>query len=123
MATAFPVCRTARKRSAQARIEESGPKASAERSEGTMEARQGRDSRSEARCEARQRDRPCFLAGDAHAINDGQHGLDAQDEMPLVRKGCRAGAAGAAVSRGAKRSAAGMAAWPSPGVQAKRAAP
>ena len=44
MATAVPVCRTARKRSAQARIEESGPKASAERSEGTMEARQGRDA-------------------------------------------------------------------------------
>jgi len=44
---------------------EAGPEASAERSEGTMEARQGRDSRSEARCEARQRDRPCFLAGDA----------------------------------------------------------
>lgn len=34
---------------------EAGPKASAEQSEGTMEARQGRDSRSEARCEARQR--------------------------------------------------------------------
>lgn len=30
-----------------------------------MEARQGRDSRSEARCAARQRDRPCFLSGDA----------------------------------------------------------
>ena len=36
----------------------SGPKASAERSEGTMEARRGRDSCSEARCAARQRDRP-----------------------------------------------------------------
>lgn len=34
---------------------EAGPKASAERSEGTMEARQGRDSRSEARCAARER--------------------------------------------------------------------
>ena len=32
-----------------------------------MEARRGRDSRSEARCAARQRDRPCFLAGDAHS--------------------------------------------------------
>ncbi|QEA14320.1 hypothetical protein FOZ74_15490 [Comamonas flocculans] len=63
------------------------------------------------------------VAGDAHAINDGQHGLNALDEMPLMRRGCRAGTAGAAVSRGAKRSAAGMAAWPSPGVQAERAAP
>lgn len=37
---------------------EAGPKASAARSEGTMEARRGRDSRSEARCAAQQRDRP-----------------------------------------------------------------
>lgn len=35
-----------------------GPKASAERSKGTMEARMGRDSRSVARCTARQRDGP-----------------------------------------------------------------
>lgn len=35
---------TLRKRSAQARIGEAGPKASAERSEGTMEARMGRDA-------------------------------------------------------------------------------
>lgn len=37
-----------------------------------MEARQGRDSRSEARCAARQRDRPCFWAGDAHDSTDQQ---------------------------------------------------
>ena len=49
---------------------EAGPEASAERSEGTMEARRGRDSRSEARCAARQRDRPCFLAGDARLSYD-----------------------------------------------------
>ena len=36
--------------------QQAGPKASAERSEGTMEARMGRESRSEARCAARQRD-------------------------------------------------------------------
>ena len=35
-----------------------------------MEARRGRDSRSEARCAARQRDRPCFLAGDARLSYD-----------------------------------------------------
>lgn len=46
MATAVLVCRTARKRSAQARIEEARPEASAERSEGMMEARQGRDAAS-----------------------------------------------------------------------------
>lgn len=37
-----------------------------------MEARQGRDSRSEVRCAARQRDRPCFWAGDAHESTDQQ---------------------------------------------------
>jgi hypothetical protein len=39
-----PTRRPYGKRSAQARIEESGPEASAERSEGTMEALQGRDA-------------------------------------------------------------------------------
>ena len=119
----LPLALTARQAKRAGPDLEAGPEASAERSEGTMEARQGRDAAGGSMRYARQRDRPCFLAGDAHAINYGQHGLDAQDEMPLVCRGCRAGAAGAAVSRGAKRSAAGMAARPSPGVQAKRAAP
>jgi hypothetical protein len=39
------VCRPHGKRSAQARIKESGPEASAEQREGTMEARQGRDAK------------------------------------------------------------------------------
>ena len=115
MATAILVCRTARKRSAQARSWKPGRRRQRWKPEGAKPAG--------VRCAARQRDRPCFLAGDAHAINDGQHGRDALDEMLVVRRGCRAGAAGAAVSRGAKRSAAGMATRPSPGVQAKRAAP
>ncbi len=119
----LPLALTARQAKRAGPDLEAGPEAPAERSEGTMEARQGRDAAGGSMRYARQRDRPCFLAGDAHAINYGQHGLDAQDEMPLVCRGCRAGAAGAAVSRGAKRSAAGMAARPSPGVQAKRAAP
>lgn len=70
MATAIPVCRTARQAKRAGPKLEAGPEASAERSEGTMEARRGRDSRSEARCAARQRDRPCFLAGDARLSYD-----------------------------------------------------
>ncbi len=42
---------------------EAGPQASVERSEGTMEARRG-ETLQGVRCTARQRDRPCFLAGD-----------------------------------------------------------
>lgn len=49
-----------------------------------MEARQGRDSRSEARCEARQRDRPCFLAGDAHAVVEMQRGVGDVAERPAL---------------------------------------
>lgn len=42
MATAFPVCRTARQAKRAGPKLEAGPEASAERSEGTMDARQGR---------------------------------------------------------------------------------
>ena len=44
MATAIPVCRTARQAKRAGPDLEAGPEASAERSEGTMEARQGRDA-------------------------------------------------------------------------------
>ena len=44
MATALPVCRTARQAKRAGPKLEAGPQASAERSEGTMEARQGRDA-------------------------------------------------------------------------------
>ena len=44
MATAIPVCRTARQAKRAGPKLEAGPEASAERSEGTMEARQGRDA-------------------------------------------------------------------------------
>ena len=43
MATAFPVCRPHGKRKRAGPKLEAGPEASAERSEGTMEARRGRD--------------------------------------------------------------------------------
>ena len=43
MATAASVCRTARQAKRAGPKLEAGPEASAERSEGTMEARQGRD--------------------------------------------------------------------------------
>ena len=44
MATAIPVCRTARQAKRAGPKLEAGPEASAERSEGTMEARMGRDA-------------------------------------------------------------------------------
>ncbi|RQT86915.1 hypothetical protein DF022_06250 [Burkholderia cepacia] len=75
-ATAVPVCRPHGKRSAQARIRKAGPEASAERSEGTMEARRGRDSRSEARCAARQRDRPSPRWPGTHNAVLSLHGGD-----------------------------------------------
>ena len=55
---------TARKRKRAGPKLEAGPKASAEQSEGTMTARRG-ETPQVARCEARQRDRPYLLAGDA----------------------------------------------------------
>lgn len=51
-----------------------GPKASAERSEGTMEAQMGRDSRSVARCTTRQRAQP--LAGDAQTTEVPENKLN-----------------------------------------------
>jgi hypothetical protein len=57
MATAIPVCRTARQAKRAGPKLEAGPEASAERSEGTMEARRGETPQA-ARCAARQRDRP-----------------------------------------------------------------
>jgi len=54
------------------------------------------------------------VAGDAHAINDGQHGRYAPNEMPLMRRGCRAGTAGAAGFEGrqAQRGGDGRMAFP-----------
>ena len=103
---------------------EAGPKASAERSEGTMKARQGRDSRSEARCAARQRDRPCFLAGDAHAVVEMQRGSSVVGKQPFRHRYCRAGVAGAAVLQGrqAKRGGDVPKALP-PECKRQRAAP
>ena len=75
---------------------------------------------------ARQRDRPCFLAGDAQPSM-----LDAQAHAPVIGKQVRqrllwsgrSGAAGSAVSRGAKHRAAGIARRAFPWRQAQRAAP
>ena len=75
---------------------------------------------------ARQRDRPCFLAGDAQPSR-----LDAQAHAPVIGKEVRqrlpwsgrSGAAGSAASRGAKHRAAGIARRAFPWRQAKRAAP
>jgi len=71
-----------------------------------MEARRGRDPRSEARCAARQRDRPGFLAGDARVSRFDEHHVQDKPHaqgigklallMELLVYG-RAGAAGSAV--------------------------
>jgi hypothetical protein len=132
MATAIPVCRTARQAKRAGPDLEAGPEASAERSEGTMEARRGETPQA-ARCAARQRDRPCFLAGDArtsmldeHHAQDGPHAqgiekllccwdcdwLLADPAQPVRRS-----------SRGAKHRAAGIGRRAFPWRQAKRAAP
>ncbi len=96
---------------------EAGPEAAAEQREETMEARQGRDSRSEARCAARQRDRPCCLAGDArtsrldeHHAQDRPHaqGIGKLALLPGLRLvSGRAGAAGSAVFEGRQASRGG----------------
>ena len=66
MATAFPVCRTARQAKRAGPKLEAGPEASAERSEGTMEARRGETPQA-ARCATRTTARPAIsqVAGDA----------------------------------------------------------
>ena len=58
---------TARKRSAQARSWKPGRRRQPSGARERWKPEQGRDSCNEARCAARQRDRPCFLAGDAHS--------------------------------------------------------
>ena len=100
-----PYAQTARQAKRAGPKLEAGPEASAERSEGTMEARRGETPQA-ARCEARQRDRPCFLAGDAHAVVEMQRGSSVVDKQPLRHWYCRSGAAGSAASRSAKHRAA-----------------
>ena len=86
-----------------------------------------------ARCAARQRDRPCFLAGDAqtailneHHAQDGPHAQSIEErplllELRLVYG--RSGASGSAVFEGRQACAAGIGRRAFPWRQAKRAAP
>ena len=77
-----------------------------------------------ARCEARQRDRPCSLAGDAHAVVEMQRGSSVVGKQPFRHRYCRAGVAGAAVLQGrqAKRGGDVPKALP-PECKRQRAAP
>lgn len=59
---------TARKRSAQARSWKPGRRRQPSGARERWKPEQGRDSCNEARCAARQRDRPCFWAGDARHV-------------------------------------------------------
>ena len=125
MATAIPVCRP---HASEARRPEAGSRAG-----GVSRAERGNDgspigARRRRRLDApraRQRDRPCFLAGDAQPSM-----LNAQAHAPVIGKQVRqrlpwsgrSGAAGSAASRGAKHRAAGIARRAFPWRQAKRAA-
>ena len=125
MATAFP---HADRTASEARRPEAGSRAG-----GVSRAERGNDgspsgARRRRRLDApraRQRDRPCFLAGDAQPSR-----LDAQAHAPVIGKQVRqrllwsgrSGAAGSAASRGAKHRAAGIARRAFPWRQAKRAA-
>lgn len=70
MATAAHVCRTARQAKRAGPKLEAGPEASADQREGTMEARMGRDSRSEARCAMRTTARPAISQGPGDALEN-----------------------------------------------------
>ncbi|BCN39744.1 hypothetical protein ALDI51_30630 [Alicycliphilus denitrificans] len=107
MATALPVCRTARQAKRAGPKLEAGPEASAERSEGTMEARRGETPQA-ARCATRTTARPAIsqVAGDAQPSkpkmqqNQDEH---TQGVVDLLRmESGRSGAAGSAVFKGAK---------------------
>lgn len=113
---------TARKRSAQARSWKPGRRRQPSGARERWKPVRGETPQT-ARCEARQRDRPCFLAGDAHAVVEMQRGSSVVDKQPLRHWYCRSGAAGSAASRGAKHRAAGIARRAFPWRQAKRAAP
>ena len=103
MATAIPVCRTARQAKRAGPKLEAGPEASAERSEGTMEARRGETPQA-ARCATRTTARPAI----SQVAGDAQPSMQDQDEstqgiVDLLRmRSSRSGAAGSAVFRGAK---------------------
>jgi|UPI0004980FEC hypothetical protein len=75
MATAIPMCYvlTARQAKRAGPKLEAGPEASAERSEGMMEARQGRDAAGGSMRSTTARP-AIFLAGDAHAVMEMQRG-------------------------------------------------
>ena len=126
-----PFVPTARKRSAQARSWKPGRRRQPSSARERWKPEWG-EMPKVARCAARQRDRPCFLAGDARTstldeqnAQDRHHatGIGKLAPRPLrLRIPGRAGAAGSAALRGAKLRAAGIARRAFPWRQAKRAA-
>jgi len=96
------MCRPHGKRSAQARIWKPGRRRQPSGARERWKPDRGETPQA-ARCAARQRDRPCFLAGDARTSR-----LDAQAHAPVIGKQVRqrlpwsgrSGAAGSAVFEG-----------------------
>ena len=128
-ATAIPVCRPHGKRSTQARIWKPGRRRQPSGARERWKPEWGETPQA-ARCAARQRDRPCFLAGDArisrldeHHTLDGPH-AQSIEELPVLLKlrlvYGRSGAAGSAVFEGRQACAAGIAHRAFPWRQAKR---
>ena len=118
MATAIPMCRTARQAKRAGPKLEAGPEASAERSEGTMEARQGRDAAGGSMRNAHDSATGhVFLAGDAltsmldeHHAQDSPHAQGIEKLLLLLGlrlASGRSGAAGSAVFQGRQASRGG----------------
>ena len=90
MATAIPVCRTARQAKRAGPKLEAGPQASAERSEGTMEARQGRDAAGGSMRSTTARPAISQVAGDARTSVFDMH-LTLGRQPPYPEQGVHAG--------------------------------
>ena len=134
MATAVPVCRTARKRSAQARSWKPGRRRQPSGARERWKPEGARRRRRLDALRARQRDRPSPRWPGTPGLQRWMSKMPRTDAMSQASGSwlycflrqwlCgRAGAAGSAVSRGAKLRAAGIARRAFPWRQAKRAAP
>ena len=82
---------TARKRSAQARSWKPGRRRQPSGARERWKPEQGRDSCNEARCAARQRDRPCFWAGDALPARFDGHQAHEAHHVPCIANCCGCG--------------------------------
>lgn len=99
MATAVPVCRTARKRSAQARSWKPGRRRQPSGARERWKPVRGETPQA-ARCEARQRDRPCSWPETPIQLRRCSEDLRWWTSGLCGVRYCRAGAAGAAALQG-----------------------